>query len=99
MAGGLAALGTPAISLAQAASAAPGMAYDAIARKCGGEAGAKDAIDTGIRRTLQFSGGTSQFIDEARKERDHSTFEPKADWEIEGRSWGGRGGRGGGKGG
>jgi len=71
--------------------------YDAVARKCAGDQEAKDAVQSGVQRTLEFTGGTSQFIDEARKDRDLSTFEPKGEWEIEGRSWGDRGGRGGGR--
>ena len=73
--------------------------YEAIAKYCGGDDDAKDAIDTGIRGALEWAGGTEKFRDEARKERDISQFEPKADWEVAGRSWGGGrgdGGRGGG---
>jgi len=71
--------------------------YEAIAKYCGGDDDAKDAIDTGIRGALEWAGGTEKFRDDARKERDISQFEPKADWEVAGRDWGGgRGDRGGG---
>jgi len=77
--------------------------YEAIARKCEGDEKAADDIDGGIRRTLEFSGGTAQFHTDARKGRDKSKFEPKAEWELEGRDFGGgpggRGGPGDGKGG
>ena len=73
--------------------------YEAIANYCGGDDAAKDTVDGGTQRGLEFTGGTGKFRDDARKERDVSEFEPKAEWELEGRSWGGGrgdGGRGGG---
>jgi hypothetical protein len=68
--------------------------YDAIARKCEGDEKAKDDIDAGIQRTLEFSGGTSQFQTAARQGRDKSKFEPKAEWEVQGRDLGGGAGGG-----
>ncbi|MDF1700611.1 MAG: hypothetical protein P1V36_05585 [Planctomycetota bacterium] len=74
--------------------------YDAVARACEGDESAVGDVDTGIRRTLEFVGGTKEVMDDARRERDKSKFEPKADWEIEGGGFGGGGGRpGGGRGG
>lgn len=70
--------------------------YDAVARVCEGDEEAQGGVDEGIRRTLEFTGGTGNVYDEARKGRDQSKFEPKADWEIEGRDGGFGGGRGGG---
>jgi hypothetical protein len=70
--------------------------YEAIADRCGGDKEAKDKVEAGVVQTLEWSGGTEKFRDEARQERDVSQFEPKAEWEAEGRSFGGRGGRGGG---
>ena len=72
--------------------------YEAIARKCDGDAEADAAIQAGIQRTLEFSGGTAEITDAARKDRDRSKFEPKADWELEGRTFGGGGPGGDGKG-
>jgi len=71
--------------------------YEAVARMCEGNEEAADAVDQGIRRTLSFTGGSTKFQTDARKGRDKSRFEPKADWEIDGRDRGGsgRGGRGG----
>ncbi len=71
--------------------------YDGVARTCEGDKDAADAVSNGIQRTLEFSGGTEKFQTAARQGRDKSKFEPKADWEIQGRDWrGGMGGRGGG---
>ena len=70
--------------------------YEAIADSCGGDKEAKDKVEAGVAQTLEWSGGTEKFRDEACRERDVSQFEPKAEWEVEGRSFGGRGGRGGG---
>ncbi|MDA1194091.1 MAG: hypothetical protein O2894_02820 [Planctomycetota bacterium] len=71
--------------------------YSAIARKCEGDAEAEGEIDEGIRRTLEFAGGTGEIMDAARKDRDRSRFEPKADWEVEGRDGGMGDPRGGGR--
>ena len=71
--------------------------YEAVAASCDGEKEAKDRVTEGTQRALEWSGGTEAFRDEARKDRDVSTFEPKADWDVAGRDWGGGGGdRGGG---
>jgi hypothetical protein len=70
--------------------------YEAVAASCGGDKTAKDTVGAGTQRALEWSGGTTAFRDEARKERDVSTFEPKADWDVEARDFGGFGGRGGG---
>lgn len=72
--------------------------YDAVARCCEGDEAAAGEVDEGIRRTLSFVGGTDDVMDDARKERDKSKFEPNADWEVEGRDGGFGGGRGGGGG-
>jgi hypothetical protein len=69
--------------------------YEAVARTCEGDKDAAGAVDTGVRRALEFSGGTGQIRDAARRERDTSRFEPKADWDLQARTWGrGRGGGG-----
>jgi hypothetical protein len=70
--------------------------YAAAARTLKGEEASRSAVDEGARRTISFVGGSEAYRDEARKDRDISMFEPKADWDVEGRDWGGRGGRGGG---
>lgn len=68
--------------------------YEAIARTCEGDEGAKGDVDQGIRRTLGFAGGTERFRDAARRDRDVSRFEPKAEWEVEAVGGGGMGGGG-----
>ena len=54
-------------------------------------------VDAGVRRTLEFAGGTESVHGDAPRGRDTSRFQPKADWEIEGRAPGGRGPGGGGR--
>lgn len=73
--------------------------YDNVAKVCEGSDEAAGNVDEGIRRTLGFVGGTEKVHDDARKGRDTSKFEPKADWEVEARSGGGGGRPGGGGGG
>jgi hypothetical protein len=73
--------------------------YDAVARVCAGDESAKGGVDTGVRGTLEFTGGTARFRDDARKGREGGRFEPKGEWELEARQFGGGGGGPGGGGG
>ncbi|MDJ0522600.1 MAG: hypothetical protein QNJ90_11085 [Planctomycetota bacterium] len=73
--------------------------YEAVARSCEGDEEAQDGVTEGVTGTLSFVGGSERFQDERRQGRDKSKFEPKAEWEVQPRDWGGRGGRGNGKGG
>jgi hypothetical protein len=72
--------------------------YQSVARVCAGEEEARGGVDTGIRATLEFTGGTARFRGEAREGRETGRFQPKGEWELEARSFGGGGGGGGGGG-
>ena len=66
--------------------------YTNVMKVCEGNAEAKGDVEEGIRRTLSFVGGTESVQDDARRGRDKSKFEPKADWEVEARDFGNGGG-------
>ena len=72
--------------------------YEDVARMCEGDEEVKGAVDDGVKGTLGFVGGTDDVHTDARKGRDKSKFEPKADFEVGRRDFGGRGRDRGGKG-
>lgn len=54
--------------------------YLAVAEKCEGKEEAMDAIQGGVRRTLERMQGDQSLGDEMRQGRDTSKFEPKGEW-------------------
>ena len=54
--------------------------YEAAARCCGGDEEAKDEIEQGVSEALSRSRGDSSLMDDARRERDQTEFEPKGEW-------------------
>ena len=75
--------------------------YGNVIRAIRGEDGAKGDVEGGVTYSLGLVTESQDLKDPARKERDATNFTPKADWDIEPRSFGGGpggGGRGNGKG-
>ncbi len=65
--------------------------YRNAADAAAGDDAKKPEVDEGAQGAVSFAGGTSEIHDDARKDRDQTAFTPKADWEVEARSFGGRG--------
>ena len=59
--------------------------YGAVAAACRGEKGDEvmQNLDEGLRYYLARLPEEAPWKDEPRQGRDHSEFEPKADWEVE----------------
>lgn len=54
--------------------------YTAVARSCEGEEEAKSDLEDSVRRTLEFAQLETPLVDEMRKDRDTTKFEPMLEW-------------------